>query len=104
MTGSTPTCRHNCFHACPIDECPLDGLCADIRPVDPLLHGVIVNYSDVVNVGNSEGVDVVVVWVVNVNPADLHLAGIEQELLKLWRRGQRPRMHNGNSLQSGLSR
>lgn len=90
MTGAGPgvgdsvrTCRDDCLHACAIDEGPLDGLCPHIGPVNTLLSGIIVQHCDVVDVGNREGDDVIVVGGIQVHTPDLHLTCVQQELLKL---------------------
>lgn len=89
-TGASPgvgdsvrTCRDDRLHACAIDEGALDGLRPHVRPVNALLAGVIVQHRDVVDVGNGEGDDVIVVGGIQVHTPDLHLTCVQQELLKL---------------------
>lgn len=82
---SDRTCGDDRFHACAVDEGPLDGLCPHVRPVNTLLSGVIVQHRDIVNIRHSEGDDVVVVRGIQVHPPDLHLTCVQQELLKLCR-------------------
>lgn len=83
MGDSIRTCRDDSLHACAIDEGPLNGLCAHIRPVNTLLAGIIVQHCDVVDVGHREGDDVIVVGSIQVHAPDLHLTCVQQELLKL---------------------
>ena len=78
-----PTGRHHGLHPRAVDEGPLDGLGADVGPVDALLHGVVVHHRHVVDVGHREGDDVVVVRVVDVHAADLYLTRVQQELTPL---------------------
>lgn len=82
------TSRNNSLNSSAIDESPLDGLGADVRPVDTVLQCVVVHHSHVVDVGHSEGDDVVVVGVVDVHSPDLDLASVEQELTGLCRVGK----------------
>lgn len=77
------TCRHDRLHPCAVDERPFDGLCPDIGPVDAVLYSVEVQHRHVVDVGHSEGDDVVVVGIVDVNAPDLNLTGVQEELAGL---------------------
>lgn len=81
--GLDRTCRDDGLHACAVDESTLDGLCPHVRPVNTLLSGVIVQHCDIVDIGHSEGDDVVIVGGIQVHPPDLHLTCVQQELLKL---------------------
>lgn len=51
-----------------------------------MLHCVIVHRCHIVNVRHSEGDDVIVVRVVDVNTSDLDLTSIKEELSRLWKR------------------
>lgn len=77
------TSRHHCLDSSAIDERSLDGLSADVRPVDPMLQGVVVHHGHVVDVRHGEGDDVVVVGVVNVYTPDFNLTSVEKELARL---------------------
>lgn len=50
-----------------------------------MLHGIIIHHGHIVNVWHSEGDDVVVIRVVDVNTSDLNLTSIKQELSRLWK-------------------
>lgn len=56
---------------------------SDVRPVDAMLHSIIIHYSHVVYVRHSEGDDVVIVRVVDVYTSDLDLTSIKEELARL---------------------
>lgn len=71
-----------------VDERSLDGLSPDVWPVDTMLQGVIVHCRHVIDVGHSEGDNVVVVRVVDVHSSDLVLASVEQKLTRLCARGE----------------
>lgn len=79
------TCRHNSLHSCAVNESSFDGLRSHIRPVDTMLHGIIIHHGHIVYVWHSEGDDVVVIGVVDVNPSDLNLTSIKQEFSRLWK-------------------
>lgn len=70
------TRRHNGLHPRAVDECPFNGLCPDIGPVDSVLYSVVVQHRHIVNVRHGKGDDVVVVGIVNVHAPDLNLTGI----------------------------
>lgn len=82
------TSRNYSLNSSAIDESSLDGLGADVRPVDTVFQSVIVHHRHVVDVRHSEGDDVVVVGVVDVHTPDLDLASIQQELTRLCRVGK----------------
>lgn len=80
------TSRNNGFHSRAIDESSLDGLRSDIRPIDPMLHSIVVHHGHIVYVWHSEGDYVVVVGVVDVHTTDLDLTSIKKEFAGLWKR------------------
>lgn len=81
------TSRDHSLNSSPIDESSLDGLGADVRPVDTVLQSIVVHHSHVVDIRHGEGDDVVVIRVVDVHPSYLNLARIQQELTRLCRVG-----------------
>lgn len=81
------TSRNHSLNSSAIDERSLDGLGADIRPVNTVLQSVVVHHGHVVDVRHSEGDDVVVVGVVDVHPSDLDLPSVQQELTRLCKAG-----------------
>lgn len=62
-----------------VDEGPLNGLCLDVGPVDPLLQGVVVHNGHVVDVGNRQRRHHVHVRVVDVHAADLRATYVQEE-------------------------
>lgn len=80
------TCRHHRLYSCAVDEGSLDGLSPNIRPIDALLQSVVIHNRDVVDVRDSEGDYVVVVWIIDVHSSYLNLTGVQQELTRLWKR------------------
>lgn len=82
-SGRPRTSRHHRLHSGAVDERPLDGLGADVRPVDPVLQSIVVHHGHVVDVRHGEGDDVIVVGVVDVHSPDFNLARVEQELTRL---------------------
>lgn len=80
------TSRNHRLHPCAVNESSLDRLGSDIRPVDAMLHGIVVNRRHVVDVRHGEGDDVIVVRVVDVNAADLDLTSVQKELPRLWKK------------------
>lgn len=86
------TSRNHGLHPCAVDESSLDGLGSDIRPVDAVLHGIVVNRRHVVDVRHGEGDDVIVVRVVDVNAADLDLTSVQKELTGLWKNQMKKRV------------
>lgn len=83
---STLTSGNHGLHPCAVNESSLYRLGSDIRPVDAMLHSIVVNRSHVVDVWHGEGDDVVVVRVVNVDATDLDLASVQEELPRLWKK------------------
>lgn len=72
-TGIQPltTSRDDSLQAGAVDEGPFDGLCFYIRPVDPLLLGVVIHHGDIINVWDGQCRHDVHVRVVNIHPTDL---------------------------------
>lgn len=75
--GQGHTSGHHGLHPCPINEGSFDHLCANVRPVDALLLGIVIHCCYVVNHRHGEGDDVVVIWILDVHASDLDLTGVE---------------------------
>lgn len=86
------TSRNHHLHACAVNESSLDHLGSDIRPVDAMLHGIVVNRRHVVNVRHGEGDDVIVVRVVDVHAADLDLTSVQKKLPGLWKKEKKQKV------------
>lgn len=86
------TSRNHRLHPCAVNKGSLDRLGSDIRPVDAMLHGIVVNRRHVVDVRHGEGDDVIVVRVVDVNAADLDLTSVQKELPGLWKKQKEERV------------